>query len=76
MPNPTRAATTPQPNAIHDTLPEQIVQRLAGHDIHDLHDWRRLSHSQRRSLFGITRRVREQLNAMAKEVRLSVRGAP
>jgi hypothetical protein len=63
----TKAAATPQfpPSPFTDP---QLARRLAGHGIRNLQDWHELSRSQRRGLFGITRRVVEQLDALAKAV--------
>jgi hypothetical protein len=48
------------------TLAPALIERLAGHGIRNLQDWHRLSRSQRRGLFGITRRVAEQLDVIAR----------
>jgi hypothetical protein len=46
-------------------LPPAIRERLAAEGVLTLDDWRALSRQRRRSIFGITKRVADQLSALA-----------
>lgn len=51
----------------HLGLSETIVSRLAVENVHTLGDWSELG-ERRRQLWGITRRVVEQLDTLAREL--------
>jgi hypothetical protein len=61
-----KAPTAPQILPADPFTDPLIARRLAGYNVRSAADWARLSRSQRRGLFGITRRLVEQLDAAAK----------
>jgi hypothetical protein len=61
----TEAVLLPQPPPELDSLPPTLVTRLAAEGVHSLEDWRALGR-KRLQLFGITKRVIKQLDALAR----------
>jgi hypothetical protein len=49
-------------------LPPHLIERLAAEGVHSLTDWRALGR-RRHQVWGITRRMAAELDALAREVR-------
>jgi hypothetical protein len=58
----------PQPQLILDDLTEAIYQRLLAEGVRDLADWRKLSLQRKASIFGITRSMVREIDALARQV--------
>jgi hypothetical protein len=68
--------TVPQPRAARqendaplvDAVPATLVARLSQHGVHSIKDWRALGR-KRRLIWGVTRRMVAELDALARGAR-------